>query len=149
MFISITDVHTRGQSQTVGRSPTISESIDINHDNVNDETNALGKENVSQSIPHQDGRLSTASNTKIVTYEEATRRYAGTVISTPHSDPRPSEALFSPFQNPTDYGVAMYFHRRQLTKGDVDDFLRDKSMQSLVVMPLTRCGPEAVAYRSL
>lgn len=99
---------------------------------MNDETNTLGKENVSQSIPHQDGRLSTASNTKIVTYEEATRRYAGTVISTPHGDPRPSESPFSPFQNSTDYGVAMYFHRRQLTKGDVDDFLRDESMQSLV-----------------
>jgi hypothetical protein len=45
---------------------------------------------------------------------------------------RLGEAPFSAFQNPTDYEVAMYFHRSQLTKGDVDDFLRDKSIQSLV-----------------
>jgi hypothetical protein len=99
-----------------------------------------------QSIPYQDGRLSTVSNLKVVTYEEATGRLAGTTILTPcgnqelNSNPRPpfetttsdSESLLRPFESLLDYGVAMFFHRRQLTKGDVNDFLHDKAMESLV-----------------
>jgi hypothetical protein len=124
----------------VGPNPTI-EANTICDNNSNDLSNA---ETVGpQSIPYyQDGRFSTTSNLKIVTYEEATGRLAGTPFLTSCENPGlknssetpadSNESPFSPFKSQLDYGVAMFFHRRQLTKGDVDDFLHDKNMESVV-----------------
>jgi len=92
-------------------------------------------------VLYQDGRFSTISNFKIVTYEEGTGRLAGIPIcekfNTEWKTPfetiaHSSESPFSPFRSELDYGLAAYFHRRQLTKGDVDDFLYDKSLESIV-----------------
>jgi hypothetical protein len=87
---------------------------------------------VAGNVPHQPGKLSTASNLRSDSFEEMTGRHAGTPtddsatlnLSQSH---QVNPTLF-PFQSEFDYALAMFFHQRQLTKGDVTAFFQDKRL---------------------
>ena len=84
------------------------------------------------NVPHQSGRLSTASNLRSVSFEEMTGRKTGIPIDAPNPSqshqPNPDLSAFGPFQSELDYALAMFFHQRQLTKGDVTAFFQDKRL---------------------
>jgi hypothetical protein len=67
------------------------------------------------NVPHQPGKLSTASNLRSVSFKEMTGRHAGTPTDNPpapnlsQSD-QPNPSLF-PFQSEFDYALAMFFHQ--------------------------------------
>jgi Plavaka transposase len=84
---------------------------------------------------------STGSSLRSVSFEEATGIKAGTPISShidhhssslnttaPLSDRYPPNSPFFPFDSEVDYALAMFFHQRQLTKGDVAAFFHDQRL---------------------
>lgn len=76
-------------------------------------------------------RQSTPRTCDIHEFSEVTDKAAGTGVSGSLVDngigPRPQllDNRYTPFENVRDFGLAMWFHERQLTKGDVTSFLQD------------------------
>jgi len=85
------------------------------------------------NVPHQPGKLSTVSNLRSVSFEEMMGRKAGIPIDGPNLSQghQPNPNLSSPFQSEFDYALAMFFHQRQLTKGDVTAFFQDKRLSPI------------------
>jgi hypothetical protein len=89
------------------------------------------------SIPYQPGKLSTASRLRTVLFEEITGRKAGESIPSPpdtaSTSPSnvPEQPPFYPFHSGLDYALAMFFHQRQLTKGDVTAFFQDDRLSPI------------------
>jgi hypothetical protein len=86
-------------------------------------------------VPCQPGKLSTASRLRSVSFEETTGRKAGMPISSPPNTTTSQSNLpnppFYPFDSKLDYALAMFFHQRQLTKGDVTAFFQDKRLSPI------------------
>jgi hypothetical protein len=87
------------------------------------------------NVPHQPGRLSTVSNLRSVSFEEMTGRKAGIPIDAPNLSQshqlNSNLSAFGPFQSEFDYALAMFFHQRQHTKGDVTAFFQDKRLSPI------------------
>lgn len=87
------------------------------------------------NVPHPPGKLSTASNFRSASFEEMTGRKAGTPIDEPPvpnlSQSRQANPSLFPFQSEFDHALAMFFHQRQLTKGDVTAFFQDKRLSPI------------------
>jgi hypothetical protein len=90
-------------------------------------------EEIFEDVPHQPGKLSTVSNLRLVSFEEMTGRKAGIPIDAPNlsQSHQQNPSLSSPFQSELDYALAMFFHQRQLTKGDVTAFFQDMRLSPI------------------
>jgi hypothetical protein len=70
------------------------------------------------------------SNLRLVSFEEMTGRIP---IDAPNlsQSHQPNPSLSSPFQSELDYALAVFFHQRQFTKGDVTAFFQDKRLSPI------------------
>ncbi|KAN0083693.1 hypothetical protein V8E54_002781, partial [Elaphomyces granulatus] len=77
--------------------------------------------------------MSTVSNLRSLSFEEMTGRKAGMPIDGPNlsQSHQSNPNLSSPFQSEFDYALAMFFHQRQLTKGDVTAFFQDNKLSPI------------------
>ncbi|KAI9750296.1 MAG: hypothetical protein M4579_006529 [Chaenotheca gracillima] len=92
------------------------------------------------SVQHGEGLLSMSSSSsiRVETYVESTGRPAGLPIRPHELEPpaegvtqdgrHPTDALYHPFRNAIDYGLALWFHETKCSKGAVDRFFNDRRL---------------------